>query len=95
MAQPRRRLTAEVVALTAAVLAAGAAVCAPITAELTKADPPPQLTQSCLQLQQSYVEAVQKSPADRERILPGIDGRSTLLSDPQAQYCGITPEDFK
>lgn len=92
MTRPKKWLTTERVALVAAVLALIGAISAPIVAELTKADSPPTLNYSCLELLQKYVEAVQR-PVDRERILPGKDGQSTLLRDPQAQYCHVLPED--
>jgi hypothetical protein len=78
-----------------AIIGALAMIFAPIAGEATKKGPPPQLTQTCLELQQRYAEAVLRSPADRERILPGVDGQSTLLRDPQAKYCDIRPEDFR
>jgi hypothetical protein len=67
---------------------------APLVTELTKAEAAAPQSVSCLKLQQEYAAAVQSSPLQRERILPGVDGRSYLLDDPQAKYCKIRPEDI-
>ena len=95
--RPRRTnwlLTAERATLAVAGLALIGTLSAPIVAESAKADPPP-LPGSCLELQADYAKAIEQSPISRERILPGIDGRSTMLTDPQAQYCGLQPSSFE
>jgi hypothetical protein len=92
----RRRwlLTAERAALAVAGLALIGTLSAPIVAESVKTDPPP-LPESCLELQTEYATAIEQSLVSRERILPGIDGKSTMLTDPQAQYCGLQPSSFE
>ena len=87
-------LTAERATLAVAGLALIGTLSAPIVAESAKADPPP-LSKSCLELQTDYAKAIEESPISRERILPGVDGKSTMLTDPQAQYCGLQPSSFE
>jgi len=94
---PRRSkwlLTAERTTLAVAGLALMGTLSAPIIAESAKIDPPP-LSKSCLELQTDYAKAIEESPISHERILPGVDGKSTMLTDPQAQYCGLQPSSFE
>jgi hypothetical protein len=90
-ARSKWRLTPERDALLTAALAMTSALSAPIIAELVKTDSPPQ---SCIDIQIKYADAISKSPEARELIMPGVDGKSTLLNDPQAAYCGLTPDSF-
>jgi hypothetical protein len=79
-------LTAERVALAAAGLALCGTMTAPVIAEAVKAESPPPTTKTCLELESDYASAIRRSSEDRERILPGVDGKSTLLTSPQAQH---------
>jgi hypothetical protein len=90
--QPASSSKTNVTRIGVAIIAALGISLGPIIVELIKDDtqPPP----SCLQLQQDYADVIAKSPADRERILPGVDGQSILLRDPQAKRCDLRPEDF-
>jgi hypothetical protein len=83
------------VAIVTPILALLGALGAPAVAEAVKDPSPPPMTKTCLELQEAYASAVRSSPQAREQILPGKDGRSSLLVDPQAQYCHLTPEDVQ
>jgi hypothetical protein len=63
-------------------------------ATVVAADAPPKLEKSCIQIYEDYLAAIEKGPVQREAILPGTNGASILDSDPQAEYCGLKPEDF-
>ena len=76
--------------LIAAIIAALAAVLAPIAIEVTS-----RYAAAQSEPQQDYFGTTQRSPADQELTLPGIEGQSILLRDPQAKYCEIFPKSFR
>lgn len=85
----RLRTSVDWMALTVAALALIGSLATPIVQKSVSDDPPTGRT--CLQLQLDYGDAINRSPQLREQILPGADGRSSLVDDPQAEYCHLTP----
>jgi hypothetical protein len=94
MASRRRMGWPEKATISVGGLALIGALGAPLVGEMAKDDAAAPSSVTCLKLQEDYVAAVQSSPLQRERILPGADGRSYVLDDPQARYCQIEPEDI-
>jgi hypothetical protein len=60
--------------------------------ESALSDDPPQLTQPCIEIASGYAEGLKASPELRELIVPGADGESIVVADPEAQLCGIRAE---
>lgn len=82
------------ITLAAAGIALAGTLGAPIVTEVTKHPQVPPMNETCLQLQLEYIRAIEDSSTQRELILPGKDGLSTLAEDPQAKYCHLHVDDF-
>jgi hypothetical protein len=68
-----------------------ATVAVPLIQAVLSEDPP-RSTLTCVDIASRYVDAMQSSPEMREMILPGRDGESVVLTDPEAEVCGVRPE---
>ena len=82
----------EVFAIIVALIAAFATILGAVTA--VSASSSPQPSKMCVEIYQQYSAEIAKGPKQREAMLPGVDGRSILTSDPDAKACVITPEYF-
>lgn len=87
----RVRLSTDRTALIVALIAAFASAAGPLFLEAVKDEQP---SVNCFELAESIAQAIDSSPGARERYLPGVDGRSQLLENPQTIACRIGPEDF-
>lgn len=84
----------DIRAVVAACIGALAlAISAAITASAV-ANSTPHLTKPCVEIYEEYKAEVAKGAKGRELVLPGVDGRSMLDSDPDAKACGITAQDL-
>lgn len=64
------------------------------TGLITAVDVDPPIDGTRVEIYQDYRDEIAKGPKDREAILPGADGKSILMSDPQVSWCHLKPEDF-
>lgn len=71
-----------------------ATVAVPLIQAVLSEDPP-RSTLTCVDIASRYVDAMQSSPEMREMILPGRDGESVVLTDPEAEVCGVRPETLR